>query len=95
MVPQELRRLAEKLGKSYPDNPGRMREVLEAGLVPIIRVAIRTGSGLPGVVSWVRHQLPEPNADPARVAPRMARQLSDWLLEQMSPAASAETVIGA
>jgi hypothetical protein len=94
MYPNELNRLAERLGKGCPDNPGRLREVLEASLVPIIRVAIRSGTGLPGVVSWVRRHLPEPDADPTRVAPALARQLCDRLMEQRRPSPGAETVVG-
>jgi hypothetical protein len=94
MFPNELRRLAERLGKSCPNNPGRLREVLEANLVPIIRVAIRSGAGLPWVVSWVRGHLPEPTPDPSRVAPGMARQMCDLLLGQPRTCAAAETVVG-
>ena len=94
MYPNELHRLAQRLGKDCPDNPGRLREVLEASLVPIIRVAIRNGTGLPSVVSWVRRHLPRPDADPSREAPWMARQLCDRILGQPRACAGAETVVG-
>src|SRR5262249_17515551 len=93
MYPNELNRLAERLGMGCPDNPGKFREVVEACLVPIIRVAIRSGTGQPWLVSWVRRNLPA-GAGPRREAPWLARQLCDGWLEQQNRLSATETVVG-
>jgi hypothetical protein len=68
--------------------PGR-REQLAANLEPMIRRALRSGAGLPGLVSWVRRQLPdaagegsESQPDPERTAPDLAWRLSATILEK-------------
>jgi hypothetical protein len=97
-----LRALAGRM-KCDPAAPDRFRETLERSLVPLIRCAIRSGTGLPPLVRWVQRHLPEhapqaPHrpADMEWAAPSMARQLCDRLLEQMQPPAQAacETVVG-
>ncbi len=93
-----LRILAERLGWSWAEGPERLRDRLEASLVPIIRCAIRTGTGLGPLVQWVRRQLPAEagGADPTRAAPEMARRLSSAILRQLQVRrAGAETVVGA
>jgi hypothetical protein len=96
-----LRALASRM-KCDPAAPDRFRETLERSLVPLIRCAIRSGTGLPPLVQWVRRHLPAQEAQgPSRpsdmewAAPSMARLLCDRLLEQMRPAVAArETVVG-
>ena len=96
-----LRALASRM-KCDPAAPDRFRADLERSLVPMIRCAIRSGTGLPPLVRWVQHHLPEQAqgshrpADLEWAAPSMARLLCDRLLEQMRPAvvAARETVVG-
>ena len=97
-----LRALASRM-KCDPAAPDRFRETLERSLVPLIRCAIRSGTGLPPLVQWVQRHLPAQAAQgPSRpsdmewAAPSMARLLCDRLLEQMRPPAPAarETVVG-
>jgi hypothetical protein len=64
------------------------RAALEADLEPMVRCALRTGTGLPGLVSWVRGALPSvtggnvggPAAE--RAAPVLARLLCRALINQ-------------
>jgi hypothetical protein len=92
-----LRILAERLGWSWAEGPERLRDRLESSLVPLIRCAIRTGTGLRPLVQWVRGQLPPAGAgDATRAAPEMARRLSSAILHQLQRRrAGAETVVGA
>jgi hypothetical protein len=97
-----LRVLASRLGGDLSQGPQRFRENLEAGLVPLIRCALRTGLGAPPLVQWVRRQRANgagdrPAAslnDPDATAPIMARQLCAALMRQVSPRPSLETVVG-
>jgi hypothetical protein len=90
-----LRTLAARLGGSCPDNPQRFRETLEASLVPMIRCAIRTGTGLSPLVQWVRRHLPDrPAHDPTTHAPVMARQLCAALLQHYQARPALDTVVG-
>jgi hypothetical protein len=99
---EDLRKLAVRMRCGDPDNPRALRETLEAGLLPLIRCAIRSGTGLPALVSWVRSNLaaePGGRADPARAAPFMARRLCAALLgpdagADARPDARRETVVG-
>jgi hypothetical protein len=97
-----LRALASRM-KCDPAAPHRFREDLERSLVPMIRCAIRSGTGLPPLVQWVKRHLPAQAArgehrpsDLEWAAPSMARLLCDRLLEQIQPPAQAarETVAG-
>ena len=97
-----LRALASRM-KCDPSAPDRFRETLERSLVPLIRCAIRSGTGAPPLVQWVQRHLPEQDgrgphrpADMEGAAPSMARLLCDRLLAQMTPPAQAarETVVG-
>jgi hypothetical protein len=90
----DLRSLAARLGAANPDNPQKLRESIEASLVPMIRCALRSGAGLPPLVQWVRRHQPA-LPDPLRAAPAMARQLCARILEHLQPAHTAETVVGA
>jgi hypothetical protein len=67
-----------------PGVPGR--ENLEAWLLPLVRRAIRSGSGLPGLTNWVQRSLAAleggPPPDPDRAAPGLTRLLCDALLRQ-------------
>jgi hypothetical protein len=84
-----------------PTGPGRpARENLEAWLLPLVRRAIRTGSGLPGLTSWVRQNLValegRTSPDPERAAPGLTRLLCDALLQRTDAADRpvTETVCG-
>jgi hypothetical protein len=67
------------------------REALEADLVPMIRVALRSGRGQPLLVRWVKQNLPGlslashlgDKIDPEWAAPRMARLLCAQMLEHV------------
>ena len=85
----------------------RLRDELEVSLVPLVRCALRSGSGLPGVVHWVRRdphvwaevQRSRGAARPEENAPRIARLLCDKLLRRLRPEptgrpAACETVLG-
>jgi hypothetical protein len=77
------------------------RESLESSLLPIIRCAIRSGRGHPGLVRWVQRNLVRVDQgdggriDPERAAPPMARLLCETLLSlRRAPRALArETVV--
>jgi hypothetical protein len=84
-----------------PSGPGRpARENLEAWLLPLVRRAIRSRSGLPGLTNWVQQTLvalegaPPPDAELA--APGLTRILCDTLLRQQDAADRpvTETVCG-
>jgi hypothetical protein len=80
---EDLRRLAARMRCGDPNNPGAVRATLEASLVPMIRCAIRNGTGLPALVRWVRGNLADQAgglSDAVRAAPVMARQLCSALL---------------
>jgi hypothetical protein len=79
---------------------------LEADLVPMIRCVMRTGRGQPGIVAWVKRNLPavapsggagQP-ADPEWAAPRMARLLCSQMLQKVraeqTRMGTRETVVG-
>ena len=83
--------------------PHRVRETLEASLVPLVRRALRSGAGIPQLVQWVQKTLPQVQAgqdrarpaDPDRAAPPLARLLCTTLLQpRLAPAAAGETVLG-
>jgi hypothetical protein len=67
------------------------RAQIEATLLPMVRVALRTGQGHPRLVQWVRRTLPwmagekgsPAHVDPEQVAAPMARLLCQTLLQQM------------
>ena len=83
------------------------REKMEATLLTPIRCALRTGTGLPPLVQWVKQNLtsvcPAASAgwpvDVEWTAPRLARLLCTQMLEydQREPvlAGARETVVGA
>ncbi len=97
-----VRFLAQQMGAEAIAN----REDLEARFTPLIRTVLRTGCGRPGLVNWLRDNLPNvapaagfPNPAAAeRFAPRMARLLCSQLLKkvqaQMACASTRDTVIG-
>ncbi len=101
-----LRLLAAHLGGEFAANPQRLRQDLEACLVPLIRSAIRTGVGAPPLVQWVRRHLPAapsgrpagapraPAHDPDATAPAMARQLCAVLIRHYQGRPGQETVVG-
>ncbi len=82
------------------------REEMEATLVPIIRVALRSGRGQPVVVEWVERNLPVVVPAPQRgrgmdldwAAPRMARLLCSQMLQKVQSelvaAGPRKTVVG-
>jgi hypothetical protein len=82
--------------------PGRpTRETLEARLLPLVRCALRNGTGLPALVGWVHRNLVALESgglppDPDRAAPGLTRLLCDVLLRQASSRHrhGAETVCG-
>jgi hypothetical protein len=81
------------------------RGQIEATLLPMVQVALRTGRGHPRLVQWVRRTLPSitqasggPSSEAERVAGPMTRLLCQVLLlqERTHPdsAAALDTVIG-
>jgi hypothetical protein len=91
-----LLELARQVSRHAPPSSPRGREILESTLLPIIRVALRTGHGPAAVVCWVRSQV-GPNhssSDPTAVARPLARELCDRLLDRLDPLPGRETVVG-
>jgi hypothetical protein len=92
-----LLELAEKVSRVAPPSSPRGRAILESTLLPIIRVALRTGDGPPPVVKWVRSQVGSQGCSDdlySRARPQ-ARALCERLLDRLDPLSSRETVIGA
>lgn len=83
------------------ESAGSDRAGLEAALLPMIRVALRTGHGQPVLVRWVRRHLAEvaPGSEGGAAvdldwaAPRMARLLCERLAEHVWNTGR-ETVLG-
>ena len=48
--------------------PHRLRETLEASLVPLVRRALRSVAGMPQLVQWVRTTLPPVEAGQDRAS---------------------------
>jgi hypothetical protein len=75
-------------------------EVLAANLEPLIRRVLRSGGGLPGLVSWVRRQLaskandgrPLSSLERESLAPDLARLLSTTLRERSRLAGTATRI---
>jgi hypothetical protein len=99
-----LQALADRM--NCGDAPAhRVRETLEASLIPVVRRVLRTGGGIPQLDQWVRATLPQVEAgqdrtrpvDPDRAAPPLARLLCATLLRNRiaRPPLATETVIGA
>jgi hypothetical protein len=76
------------------------RQKLEKTLTPMIRCALRNGSGQPILVRWVQKQLPQldPKAalsrDCIRYTAPMTRVLCEHLLAHLNPVSCRETVVG-
>ena len=99
-----LQSLAARMGCGDAP-PNRVRETLEASLLPLVRRALRSGAGIPQLVRWVQTTLPHTEAGRDRTrpidlelaAPPLARLLCATLLRQR-PArcdvANADTVVG-
>jgi hypothetical protein len=90
-----LLELARQIRPGLPHHPDRFREALEDTLVPIIRCALRTGTGNPVVVRWVRERMPPASlvaADLSRTARVMGRALCDQMLQRLDPLPCRETV---
>ncbi len=99
-----LQKFADQIGRGAA--PNRVREVLEASLIPLVRRALRHGAGFPQLVQWVNRTLPQMPAgldrarpvDPEIAAQSLARLLCAALLSKRSGgggAAALDTVIGA
>jgi hypothetical protein len=87
--------LAQQIRGGSQDNPRQFRATLEASLVPVIRRALRTGTGHPSLLRWVRAQLAtaaERSSDPSRAAAPMARLLCERLLARIDPLPGRETL---
>jgi hypothetical protein len=93
----DLLDLAREVGRHAPPSSPRGREVLESTLVPIIRVALRTGRGPAPLVRWVRSQVGPHDwrSDPTAAARPLARALCDRLLDRLDPLPCRETLVGA
>jgi hypothetical protein len=92
---------AQRLRNSCPSSdPQGFRKALEATLLPMIRCALRNGTGQPPLVRWVQRQLPLPEqeagarADPSRHAGPLARLLCERLMARLDPLPGRETVVG-
>jgi hypothetical protein len=84
-----LQKFADRLGCG--DAPReRVRETLEASLIPLVRRVLRSGAGIPQLVGWVQATLPQVEADqdrtrpldPDLAAPHLARLLCATLLRE-------------
>ena len=99
---ESLQALADRM-RCGDASPHQVRERLEASLVPVVRRVLRTGTGQPQLVQWVRTTLPQVQSgldrtrpvDPERAAPPLARLLCATLLRRPAgrPAPVAETVV--
>jgi len=90
---------ARRFQTTYQDScPQHLREKMEATLLPMIRLALKTGLGQPPLVRWVRHhqaQLADDEQnDPVRLAVPLARELSEHLMARLVPLPNRETVVG-
>jgi hypothetical protein len=89
----DLQRIAP--GRGQPDRAG-----LEARLLPLVRRALRSRTGLPALVGWVHRSLDAFEGglppDPDQAALGLTRLLCDVLLRQGNPVdcSGMETVIG-
>lgn len=91
-----LLELARQVSRDAPPSSPQGRQRIESALLPIIRVALRTGRGPMPVVNWVRDEV-GPNRwplDPTAAASPLARQLCDRLLDRLDPLPSRDTVAG-
>ena|SRR5260221_7245788 len=76
-----------------PDGAGAERDELEQAFAPIVRLALRTGRGLPHVVQWVQRAHtrlagPVSTAPPIHFAPQITRLLFERVLDRIRPAAA-------
>lgn len=84
-----LQTFADRLGCGDAP-PERVRETLEASLIPLVRRVLRSGAGIPQLVGWVQATLPQVEAsqdrtrpmDPELAAPQLARLLCATLLRE-------------
>ena len=78
---ESLPMLADRLRRGDPEAP-RLRHEMEEGLELLICSAIRSGTGMPPLVRWVRRNLPAvpPGTAPESAAPDLAHLLCDTLL---------------
>ena len=99
-----LEMFAEQIGRGG-ESPLRIRERLEASLIPLVRRVLRTGAGMPQLVQWVQQTLPRVQGgdnwtrpvDPERAAAPLARLLCTKLLHKQHARPSVgmlETVVG-
>lgn len=97
-VQDSLTVLATRVRQGDASARQSLRQELEERLVPLIRCALRRGTGLPSLVDWVRGRMAdladsaEP-LDPRQAAPRFARLLCAGLVRDL-PRSSQETVLG-
>ena len=93
--------MARCLQASCGGNTQLLREKVETSLRTMIRCAMRHGVGQPSLVHWVQHQLalvgPDARSrtDPVRHAARLARVLSEEIVDRLDPLPGRETVIAA
>jgi hypothetical protein len=94
---QSLQALTAQMRRGQAVQPAARAE-LEERLTPLIRCVLRSGTGAPALVQWVRRTLPHlPAAEPEQTAPRMASLLCAELFRRARPGAArpaAETVVG-
>jgi hypothetical protein len=100
-----LEMFAEQIGRGG-ESPIRIRERLEASLIPLVRRVLRTGAGMPQLVQWVLQTLPRVQGcedrtwpmDLERAAGPLARLLCTKLLHKQHARPGVgmlETVVGA
>lgn len=95
-VDVSLTALADRVRVGDADARQSLRQELETRLLPLVRCALRRGSGLPAVVSWVRGRFEDLgddswHEDPGQAAPRIARLLCARLVGGLSRPTAAET----
>ena len=96
-----LRRLGPEVSGAGPQDLARRRAALESDLETMVRGVLRTGTGSPGLLRWVRSAVPElgrtsPGAmNVERAAPVLARLLGRALVNQFrqAPAMARETIV--
>jgi hypothetical protein len=104
-IEDSLNALSDASGRTDPQELARRRAALESDLETMVRCALRNGTGLPGLVRWVRGALPGVSkartGDPAaqQAAPVLARMLCRTLINnhrapRHDHAAAFPTVVG-
>lgn len=92
-VEEQLRQL---LGRNPNPHSPEARADIERKLLPMIRVAMRSGRGPRPVVNWIESLREKAVSSMTETwdLQKLASVLCEWVLEKLYPRAARETVIG-